>query len=135
VSLKRVEDLLNSHPETSILVLEDDDMCREVARNILRAADFRVICARDVYAAVHSFKSGAQIDIALVDVKMPAGMPDGISFARTAQLSRPSLKVIFMSGSLGAEHLRLIDDDEFFLRKPFVPHHLLEVVARTAWQS
>lgn len=117
---------------TVVLVLEDDDICREVARNILRGAGFGVICASNVDQAVHCVDDGAKFDIALVDVRMPAGSPHGISFARMAHTRRPSLKVIFMSAHLRSKDLRLLDEDETFLCKPFRPHQLLDVVTRAA---
>jgi CheY-like chemotaxis protein len=117
---------------TVVLVLEDDDVCRDMTRGILRAAGFDVICARDFDEAVHCVEERDKIDIALIDVKMPAGSPHGISFARVAQTRRPSLKVIFMSAHSRSPDLRLIDEDEAFLCKPFAPHQLLEVVTRAA---
>ncbi len=130
-----MEDALSSAPALSILVLEDDDTTRSVARNVLRSVDFNVHCARDVREAIQFVETGAPLDLAVVDVKMPPGSPDGIAFARAARLSRPSLKIIFMSGRLGARDFSQIQDDEAFLCKPFVPHQLLEVVARAAWQT
>jgi CheY-like chemotaxis protein len=117
---------------TVVLVLEDDDICRDTARNTLRAAGFDVICASSFDEAVVSVEDGAKIDIALVDVKMPPGTPHGISFARMAQTRLPSLKVIFMSAYSRSEDLRLIDEDEVFLCKPFAPRQLLDVVTRAA---
>jgi CheY-like chemotaxis protein len=114
-----------------VLVLEDDDTCRHMARNILRAAGFEVICASNFSEAVDCVEDSGKIDIALVDVKMPAGTPHGVSFARMAQRRSPSLKVVFMSGHL-SDDLRLIDEDEAFLCKPFGPHQLLDVVTRAA---
>jgi CheY-like chemotaxis protein len=117
-----------SDPGRSILILEDDDQSRDVARCILQGGGFDVICARDFFEAIHHVECGTKIDIALVDMKMPPGTPNGVSFARMALLRRPSLKVIFTSGK---DYVRF-DKDEIFLCKPFAPRHLLEVVARAA---
>jgi CheY-like chemotaxis protein len=113
-----------------VLVLEDDDLCRDTVRNVLRAASFDVICASNFNEAVSCLEDGAKIDIALVDVRMPAGTPHGISFARMALWRQPALKVIFMSADYRSQDLRLIDEDEVFLCKPFAPHQLLDVVTR-----
>lgn len=119
-----------SCPGKSILVVEDDDLCREMTRNILRAAGFKVVCARDFHEAINFVEDGVKIDIALVDVKMPPGTPHGVSFARMAQMRRPFLKIIFMSASTNPQDFALVDEDEAFLHKPFAPHQLLEVVTR-----
>jgi CheY-like chemotaxis protein len=119
---------MNPPIRKSILVLEDDDTCRDLTRGILRAAGFHVLCARDFHEAIAIVEDDGQIDIALVDVKMPVGMPHGISFARMAQLRRPEMKIIFMSGNLEPEEYHLFDPGETFLHKPFAPRHLLELV-------
>jgi CheY-like chemotaxis protein len=123
---------MSSHARKSILVVEDDDTCRDMTRNILRAAGFDVVCAREFYEAIAIIERGARIDIALVDVKMPPGTPHGISFARMAQQRRPQLKVIFMSGNLDPQDFKMFDDGETFLHKPFAPHHLLSLLEREA---
>jgi CheY-like chemotaxis protein len=121
------------HEQKSILVVEDDDTCREMTRNVLRAAGFRVVCARDFYEAIAVIEREEHIiDIALVDVRMPPGTPHGISFARMAQQRRPWLKVIFMSGNMESGDFKMFDASEPFLRKPFAPHHLLTLIERAA---
>lgn len=116
------------HRNMSILVLEDDDSCSDLTRNILQAAGFDVICARNFFEAIDPVENGSKIDLALVDVKMPLGTPNGISFARLAQARRPSLKVIFMSATMGSREF--LDYDAVFLHKPLIPHHLIEAVTR-----
>jgi CheY-like chemotaxis protein len=121
-----------SEPGKSILILEDDDQSRDVARCILQGGGFDVICARDFFEAIRHVESDTKIDVALIDVNMRAGTPNGVSFARMALLRRPSLKVIFTSGNTNAQAFMRFDKGEAFLCKPFAPYHLLEVVARAA---
>jgi CheY-like chemotaxis protein len=54
--------------------LEDDDISRDLTRNILRAAG-EVICERYFGAAASPVKTASKIDIALVDAQMPPGTP------------------------------------------------------------
>jgi CheY-like chemotaxis protein len=123
---------LISKPGRSILILEDDDQSRDVARCILQGGGFDVICAHDFFEAIHHVECDTKIDVALIDVNMRSGTPNGVSFARMALLRRPSLKVIFTSGNTTAHDYVRFDKGEAFLCKPFAPHHLLEVVARAA---
>ena len=123
---------MSSPARKSILIVEDDDTCREMTQSILCAAGFDVVCAREFYEAIAVIERGDSVDFALVDVKMPQGTPQGISFARMAQLRRPQLKVIFMSGNISAEDFRIFEDGEAFLRKPFAPHDLLSLLERKA---
>jgi CheY-like chemotaxis protein len=123
---------MNSHPGMQILVLEDDDLCLGVVRDILKNAGFSVICARGFDEAIAPIENGTKIDIALVDVHMPLGTPSGVSFARMAQLRRPALKLIFMSTNNRLNQISLLGDGEIFLPKPFDPNPLLQAVARAA---
>ena len=123
---------MSSYPDLSILVVEDDDMCRVVTRTILEFAGFRVICARDFYEAIDFVENGVKIDIAVVDVDLPAGTPHGLSFAQMARARRPSLKVIFMSGCITPKGQALFDPSEAFLSKPFAPRNLLDAIERSA---
>ena len=123
---------MQSYPRKSVLVLEDDELSRDIAQCILRGGGFDVICAREFFEAIHHVECGAKIDVAFVDVKMPSGTPSGISFVRMARRSRPALKVVFTSGSTTVQDFMRFDQGEVFLGKPFRPDHLLDVVARAA---
>jgi DNA-binding NtrC family response regulator len=116
----------------SILILEDDDLCRDMARNILHAAGFTVICAHHFEEAIYPIENGTTIDFALVDVKMPPGTPNGVCFARMAQLRRPKLKIIFMSAHVSFKDSSVFGEGEVFLPKPFAPQLLLDAVTRAA---
>ena len=123
---------MRSNHDLSILILDDDDTCRDLTRNILVAAGFDVACARDFYEAIDLVEKAINIDIALVDVVMRRGTPHGLSFAQMAKQRRPSLKVIFMSARVNPTGLAQYDKNEAFLSKPFAPVKLLDAIARCA---
>jgi CheY-like chemotaxis protein len=114
--------------ERSILVVEDDEMCRKTSCDVLRTAGFTVFCASDCLEALDIVETATKIDIALVDVIMPPGTPHGVSFARMARRRRPGLKIIFMSARINPSDPTLFDKDSVLLRKPFAPHQLLDFV-------
>jgi CheY-like chemotaxis protein len=116
----------------SILVVEDDEMCRAVVRSTLEHAGFEVMCASNVIEAIEFVENGAKIDIAIVDVIMPPGTPHGASFAQIARQRRPGLRVIFMSASLNPAGYALYGKNEAFLCKPFAPALLLEAITHIA---
>lgn len=119
---------MTSYTGISILVLDDDDLCRDVAASILRSGGYRVTCASDTHEALGILATDTAIDVALIDVKLPPGAPHGLSFARIAQLRRPELKVVLMSGRTDPREYRLFDPQDVFLPKPFTPNDLLDVV-------
>jgi DNA-binding NtrC family response regulator len=123
---------MNQCSGPSILIVEDDDMCRVVTGRILEFAGFEVIYARDFYEAINVVETSVRINVAVVDVVMPAGTPHGLSFAQMAKSRRPALKIIFMSACITPEGCTLFDPAEPFLRKPFAPSNLLDAITRAA---
>ncbi len=81
----------------TILLAEDDETLRELANTVLGQAGYRVILARNGKEALEKFKEhqGA-IDIVLLDMIMPE--MNGHEVYQAAQMIRPGVKVLFISG-------------------------------------
>jgi DNA-binding response OmpR family regulator len=113
-----------------ILLLEDDDAFRRLVTRMLENASFHVIQARDFSSAARIVDGPERVDLLLADIGMPAKTPHGLSAARTSQMRRKGLKVIYMTGgdaSQFALHLR----DDIVLQKPFTSESLLRAVKST----
>jgi CheY-like chemotaxis protein len=81
----------------TILLVEDDDQVRVVARGILRRAGYQVIDARNAgEALLHSEKHSGTIHLLLSDVVMP--QVSGPELAKRLASARPHMKVLCMSG-------------------------------------
>ncbi|MGE5145970.1 MAG: response regulator [Candidatus Eiseniibacteriota bacterium] len=111
-----------------ILVVEDDDSCRDMVTGLLSSAGYKVIGAKDFFKAIEVVEGPAPIDLLLADVVMPPGTPHGIALGRMAQLKRGQLKVMFMSSGIDPAEIDLLKDDDRFIRKPFSPRELIEAV-------
>ena len=104
----------------TILLVEDEDMVRQVARRILEIKGYQVLeAASGEDALAVSQQASGPIHLMLTDVVMP-----GISGGETAQLlraQRPELKVLFMSGHTenSIVHHGVLDSGVAFLQKPF----------------
>ena len=113
------------HSET-ILLIEDDDGVREIARRVLAHAGYTVIEARYGSEALDLAADHAVIDLVLSDVVMPGlSGPEVVLRLREA---RPEIVPLFMSGyapesegPLGGAEL---------VRKPFTGPDLLAAVRR-----
>jgi DNA-binding response OmpR family regulator len=79
-----------------ILVVEDDPAFAAAAESCLRHAGFDVEIASDTIEALDRVDA-RDFDLFVVDVTMPAGKPNGLSFARMMGYRRPGSPVIFMS--------------------------------------
>jgi CheY-like chemotaxis protein len=103
----------------SMLVVEDDELLRDMAVEILEQQGYTVHSAGSPDQALRIARSAGPIDLLLTDVVMP-GMPA----ARLAELLRvqhPRLRVLFMSGYTDA-HLADRGNPQagqHFIRKPF----------------
>jgi signal transduction histidine kinase len=81
----------------TILLVEDEESVRKLLRHLLDASGYRVIEAVDGRDALRLFaQHSASIDLLLTDVIMP-GL-NGRELAEQALVSKPGLKVIYMSG-------------------------------------
>ena len=113
----------------TILVVEDDDQVRAVARGILCRHGYRVLEARDACEALLLCETHApKIQLMISDVVMPH--MSGPELARLLGRVWPSMKVFFMSGFTGDSIVRhgVVESDIAFLQKPITPETLTRKV-------
>ncbi len=112
----------------TILLVEDDDVVRDLAGSVLEEAGFEVLSARTALKAEEVFsESGDSIDLLLTDLVLPGG--NGRDLAETFRALHPGLEVLYMSG-YGTQTLpREIapEPGSAFIPKPF---KLKDLVAR-----
>jgi CheY-like chemotaxis protein len=83
--------------EFVVLIVEDEFPVRFAAAEFLRESGYSVIEASNATEALAAITSGAHIDLAFVDFKLPGG-PNGIMFARWLDAHYPSVPVLLTSG-------------------------------------
>ena len=116
----------------TVLVAEDEDAVRALARQVLVREGYTVIVASDGEQALRSAERHAgRIDLLLTDVIMP-GL-NGPDLAEKLLAARPGTKVLFMSGHAGdaLDRFGLRREKVPFLPKPFTPEILLRCVRET----
>jgi PAS domain S-box-containing protein len=110
----------------TILLVEDEESLRAIAREILEENGYRVIEAGSASAAMNaaSWQSGP-IHLLLTDVVMP-GM-NGRVLAEALVDARPELKVLYMSGYTDdvIAHSGVLESGTLLLEKPFTALALL----------
>ena len=104
----------------TVLVVEDEDAVRTVAREALRVRGYRVLDAPDGETALRlALDHGGAIDLLVTDVIMP-GL-SGRDLADRLRSVRPDLRVLFMSGysddALGERGA--LGPGMHYLQKPF----------------
>ena len=113
-----------------VLVVEDDLHVRDVIEELLRIEGFPVESAVDGVEALGRIREGLRPSVILLDSMMPR--MNGAEFLRTrehdAELLTIPVYLISASGDFDGTSTRY--RIEGFLRKPFDPDRLLEVVRR-----
>jgi PAS domain S-box-containing protein len=109
----------------TILLVEDEEAVRELARETLEEAGFHVLEAQDGATAIaRCSRYEGPIHLLVTDVVMP-GM-DGRTLAKRLTTIHPNMKVLYMSGYTDDTLLRrgIFSGDLVFLQKPFTPFSL-----------
>ena len=109
----------------TVLLVEDEDAVRAIARETLARWGYRVLLAPDGSAALTLARRHHEpIDLLLTDVVMP-GL-HGRALAEALQRDRPTLRVLFMSGYTEDEvlHRGVSTEALAFIAKPFTPDAL-----------
>lgn len=86
-----------SRTNVHILVVEDDQTCREAVGRVLQQRGYQVLLTPDFRMALEVLDSDQQIDLLLADIVMPDRV-NGIALSRMARLRRRDLKVLYLTG-------------------------------------
>jgi CheY-like chemotaxis protein len=112
----------------TVLVVDDEDVVRRVARDLLAHAGYQVMEAADgVQALALMQKRGEGVDLVLLDMKMP-GMKGGDVLRRLRE-KHPDLPVILTSGFTEEDVLPAGPGKTAFLQKPYRARTLTRLVA------
>jgi PAS domain S-box-containing protein len=113
------------HGSETILLVEDQDEVRVVARDILRRYGYHVLEARHAGEALIICERHLRtIHLLLTDVVMP--QMNGRELAGRLLKVRPEVRVLYMSGYTdhAIVHHAILDSDVEYLQKPIVPDAL-----------
>lgn len=117
------------HGSETILLVEDEEPLRKLAKRVLERYGYRVLTAlngQDAKRIVSGYEGA--IDLLLTDVVMPG--TGGRELADWFQHERPDTRLLYMSGYTDDEIIRrgLNDPSLALLEKPFSPADLVRTV-------
>lgn len=109
----------------TILLVEDEELIRKAANEVLVVLGYTVLQAKDGFEALELVKGyDKEIDLLLTDVVMPK--MNGSELAQCFSLLRPDTPVLYMSGYTDDIVVRygVLRDGTPFIEKPFTPSSL-----------
>jgi CheY-like chemotaxis protein len=108
-----------------VLVVEDDDLVRMAAVDMIGTLGFAALQAPDAPSALAILQGEARVDVLFTDIGLP-GMR-GPELAIAAAAARPGLKVIFASGYAESQGGAAMESAVHLL-KPYQQDELAEVL-------
>jgi len=109
-----------------VLLVEDDDLVREVTAEMLEEAGYEVLVAASAAEAERISAHTPVIDILVTDIIMPGG--NGVDLARRLSRRRHGLKTLFTTGY--TRHIAPELDDAPILDKPYHRDALIHALGR-----
>lgn len=111
----------------NILLVEDDNVVRELIRVELGKLGYRVLTAPNgLEACLIGTRQIEELDLLLTDVVMP-GM-NGIELAEHLRMIKPELKLLFISGYTDEAGIKVDGSVRSYFPKPFTPDTLARAV-------
>ena len=117
--------------DKSILIVDDEDMIRELARGVLASTGIKIYEAMSGEEAIKIFKHHHdKIDVIFLDVIMPGLKGDAV--LKKLREIRNNVKVIISSGFMGEDQRTKLKEYtiEAFLDKPFTDEDILDVIIK-----
>jgi signal transduction histidine kinase/CheY-like chemotaxis protein len=114
----------------TILIVEDEPVLREMARDILSGYGYRIFEASSGKEALGAWlQKTDEIDLLLTDMVMPEGV-SGADLARQLLVNHPRLKIVFTSGYTANEinTRMLVKMKARYLQKPYTHADLARTV-------
>lgn len=113
-----------------ILVIDDEEMIRDIVMSVLAHAGYEVFCAGNGNEGLEILKT-QDVDLVVTDILMPE--KEGIETIVEIRKSRPKIRIVAVSGGGRANNLHPLQiagkiGADKTLPKPFEPDELLAMV-------
>ena len=114
----------------TVLIVEDEEIVRELVCQVLSEQGYDVLCAANGAEALrmNAERRGTSIALLITDVVMP--QMGGLELSRQLTTLRPELRVLYVSGYSEDDmnEQGVLSPDVEFLEKPFTPQAILKKV-------
>ena len=112
-----------------ILLVEDEDLIREMMVEALEDAGFSTLVSADAQNAVQLFQeNGHEIRGLVTDINLADGM-DGWELACAAREQTSDLPIVYISGASGHEWASRGVPNSLMITKPFAPAQIVVAIS------
>lgn len=112
-----------------ILLVEDEDLIREMMVEALEEAGFSTLATDTAQGAIGLFEeNGDEIRGLVTDINLDDGV-DGWELARTAREHAANLPVVYVSGASGHEWASRGVPGSLMITKPFAPAQIVVAIS------
>ncbi|MCD6430483.1 MAG: response regulator [Deltaproteobacteria bacterium] len=117
------------------MIMDDEEMVREVVQEILFRRGYEVLSAKDGHEALELYQeakeAGAPIDLIIMDLTIPGGMGGKDAVEKIHELD-PQAKVIVSSGYSNDPVMANFGEYGFLgaMVKPFQMQELVEIISK-----
>lgn len=105
----------------TILVVDDQDVVRDVIKLTLEAAGYTVLEAPTPKVAIELARDAGSVDLLVTDIVMPE--MDAFELAERISAAIPGVRILYTSGYTDAAA------EGPFIQKPFTPQELVDKVS------
>ena len=125
---KKTEKNIDSYKK--ILIVEDEDIVREMLGEILEGKGFDVIKAKDGFCGVRKVEKDGSIDLVILDMNMPR-MSGKEAFFKIKKIN-PNVKVLIATGYAYDKDVRMLINKgaEGFIQKPYKGEEILSTIEK-----
>ncbi len=109
-----------------VLIVEDEQLLRMDAVEMIRSAGFEVVEAENADDAIEILEVRRDISVVFTDIQMPGSM-DGLKLARAVRGRWPPIKIVATSGRVGVSQDDLPEGGRF-VPKPYSPNQITGVL-------
>lgn len=119
---------LHSSDPAPVVLVEDEELGRLYAADLLAEAGYKAVDVASADAALEAMAEQPDIRVLLTDIQMP-GKLDGIQLARRVHEQWPEVLLLITSGGRRPAKAEIADHGHF-IAKPYLPSDVLnEIVA------
>ena len=131
-NLKRQNKTKNLKNRDAILIIDDEEIVREILLEVMEVANFQAYCAKTGKDGIDIFlQNKKKIKLVLLDLVMP-GLSGIETYKKLLKLD-PQIKIILMSGYPDKEALNNVNlpESQEFIQKPFSVQEVISLVRQS----